>query len=202
MGRDLRVSEFVFGISHTYGLAIIISFVLLMSATACAAPAAPKGASLVQADLSGEVPVYPYTKPLPPAVSSAIDGVYAKIDPDESTPTPCRRCAEYRLEGGTWVLKLDKGTFRFKHTDVGWESNGSFTVSGDRITLFNDPSCTEDVGVYQWSLDQGNLTFKVIQDDCAIGLRAKNLMQMEWRACQPSNREAGISDHWKTPPGC
>jgi hypothetical protein len=164
-----------------------------------------------------DVPPFPYATPLPPPVSSALDGLYSKTVPFEGTPVPCKRCAGYRMEGGVWTLYLDKGIFKVFQRDTDFEAVGSFVVSEDRITFFNDPYCEEDlrmVGIYTWELDaDGSLRLKVIGDPCSIGLRAKNLTSSPWiklaaqpgdtrDPCQPPNREAAVSGHWPEPPEC
>jgi hypothetical protein len=164
-----------------------------------------------------DVPPFPYSAPLPPPVPSELDGLYSKMVPFEGTPVPCKRCAGYRLEGGRWTLYLNKGVFKVFQQDTDFEAVGSFTVSGDRITFFNDPFCEEDLrmlGVYTWTLDAGGaLQLIVVDDSCSIGLRAKNLTSDSWLKepaplaqeidpCQPPNREAAVSDHWKKPANC
>jgi hypothetical protein len=145
---------------------------------------------------------YPFTTPLPPADPTILDGLYTKLDPKQGTPVPCRRCPDYAPEGGLWTLTFDKGIFRVFHTVTGWRSVGSFTVSGNRIMLFNDPTCHEEVGIYTWFLEGGWLTLHVVDDRCAISLRAMNLTNQPWASCQPPSSEAAISDHWPKPPGC
>ena len=164
-----------------------------------------------------EVPPFPYSTPLPPPVPSSLDGLYSKRVPFEGTPTPCKRCAGYRLEGGLWTLYLNKGVFKVFQQDIDFEAVGSFVVSGNHIAFFNDPFCEEDlrmVGTYTWEWDARNdLHLSVITDPCSIGLRAKNLTSTTWvktpllpqeraNACQPPNREAAISDHWRKSPYC
>lgn len=164
-----------------------------------------------------DVPPFAYSTPLPLPVPSILDGLYSKMIPLEGTPAPCKRCAGYRLEGGLWTLYLDKGVYKVFQQETDFEAVGSFAVSGDRITFFNDPFCEENlqmVGTYTWELDARNqLRLKVLDDPCSIGLRAKNLTSVPWvktpfdpkdraDACQPPNREAGITDHWKKPPYC
>lgn len=83
----------------------------------------------------------PWTTPLPPQIATLLDGTYVKTDPRTATPFPCRRCPDYALEGGIWKLSLREGIFRIYYAGNGWRSMGSFTVSGDRIYLFNDPYC-------------------------------------------------------------
>ena len=145
---------------------------------------------------------YPYTTPLPPPTRTILDGVYTKHDLKEATPIPCRRCPDYFPYNGVWKLSLDNGIFRIFHQDTGWRSYASYTVSGDRILLFNDCNCPDFLGVYTWKLEEGALTLRVIEDECAIRLRAMNLASLPWLSCQPPNTEAAVTDHWKKPPGC
>jgi hypothetical protein len=145
---------------------------------------------------------YPYTTPLPPAEPTVLDGTYVKFDPRPGRRAPCRRCPPYPPEGGVWRLSLDDGIFRVVHDAIGWATLGSFTVSEDRIAFFNDPHCYDDVGIYTWQLEAGELTLKVVGDDCAFGLRTESLMALAWKSCQPPSTEAAISNHWPTPVGC
>jgi hypothetical protein len=145
---------------------------------------------------------FPYLRSLPAAAPSPLDGVYVKFDPKAATPVPCLRCPDYAPEGGIWKLSLDDGIFRIYHTVTDWKSIASFTVSGDRVELFNDPTCLDDVGVYTWQLAEGELTFSVVEDKCAILLRAQNLTSIPWQSCQPPNREAAVSGHWPALAGC
>jgi hypothetical protein len=188
----------------------ILTCAALALAAACSSPgprvrtATPEGVSPAAARPTPTVQSspYPYTTPLPPPTPTLLDGLYTKLDPKEGTPVPCRRCPDYAPEGGIWTLYLEKGLFRVFHTVTGWRSVGSFTVSGDRITLFNDPTCHQEVGLYAWTLEAGALTLKVIEDKCAIGLRAMNLTRQPWAACRPPSLEAAVSDHWQMPLGC
>ncbi len=155
-----------------------------------------------------EVPPFAYSGTLPPPVASAVDGLYFKLVEFEGTPTPCKRCAGYKLEGGMWSLYLNKGVFKVFQQNTNFEAIGSFAVTNDHITFFNDPYCDENmrmVGTYAWQKVGGTLTLQVIDDQCAIGLRAKNLTSAGWslkNPCQPLTREAAVSDHWYRPPEC
>ncbi len=163
-----------------------------------------------------EIPPFPYGAPLPPPLPSVLDGLYSKMVPLEGTPVPCKRCAGYRLEGGLWTLYFDKGMFRVFQQDTDFETVGSFVVSGNRLTLFNDPYCDEELktmGIYQWTLEGSTLTLAALDDGCSIHLRAKNLTSAPWvktpidpkeraAACQPPTREAAVTDHWSKPPFC
>ncbi len=145
---------------------------------------------------------YPYTTPLPPAVSTILDGTYTKFDPRPSKRAPCRRCPPYPPEGGVWKLNLDRGVFRVYHDDTGWRTLGSFAASGDRVEFFNDPHCHEDTGIYTWKLDDGELVLGVVEDHCGTNLRARSFTELAWESCQPPSIEAAVSNHWPTPLGC
>jgi len=145
---------------------------------------------------------YPYTIPLAPEESTAIDGTYTKFELKESPPIPCRRCPDYASEGGIWKINFNKGVFRIMHTVTRWKSMGTFILSGDQLILANDPTCQEVIGVYGWRFEKGTLILKVIADPCAIELRGKNLAGLPWLSCQPSNTEAATTDHWLKPAGC
>ena len=146
---------------------------------------------------------YPYTTPLPPALSTVLDGIYTKLDPlgsDQDTlpegrvsmPHPVRegvfwlKPVPYPLAGGAWILQLDKGVFRVFHETSGWRTLGSFTVSGDRIEFFNDPTCYYAVGSYRWALESSQLTLEAIADECdgrvlgGGGLRIMNFTEHPW----------------------
>jgi len=145
---------------------------------------------------------YPYTLPLPFAKATPIDGTYTKIEKKESEPVHCLRCPDYAPEGGLWKLNLNKGVFRIFHQVTGWKDIGSFYLSGDHLVLANDPVCHEIIGVYRWRQAEGKLILEMIDDKCAIGLRAMNLTNLPWLSCQPPNMEAAITEHWSKPPGC
>ncbi len=164
-----------------------------------------------------EVPPFPYSQPLPAPVATAIDGLYSRLIPMEGTPTPCKRCAGYRIEGGVWTLYLDKGVFKVLQRESDFQAVGSYSVNGNQVSFFNDPYCEEDikmVGTYEWQIDaRGSLHLTAQKDPCSIGLRAKNLTASAWvktamseqdrtAACQPPNPEAAVSDHWFKPPYC
>jgi hypothetical protein len=145
---------------------------------------------------------YPYATPLAPAERSAIDGTYVKMQPGDEPAIHCRRCPEYAREAGIWKLNFDRGSYRIYHPSTNFASVGSFTIDQNRITLFNDPTCTNDVGTLEWKLENRTLNFQVVADNCAIELRGKNLASVPWQSCLPPNKEVGISDHWNKPPGC
>jgi hypothetical protein len=145
---------------------------------------------------------FPYALPLPSSTATAIDGVYVKQEPLVADHIPCRRCPDWLNEGGLWKVRFDQGIYRVFYADLGWRTLGSYLVTKDRIIFFNDPCCTQDIGIYQWRLEKGVLTLQVIDDPCAIMLRGRNLSHLPWQCCQPPNIEAAVSGHWNVPMGC
>ncbi len=145
---------------------------------------------------------FSYTLPLPPAASTAIDGVYMKREPLVAERVHCRRCPDWLHEGGLWRMGFDRGVYRVLHVDAGWRTLGSYVVSGDRLVLFNDPYCVEDIGVYAWALGRGVLTLRTIDDPCAIRLRGKNLAHLPWISCQPPRVGGAAAVRWERPAGC
>ena len=75
-------------------------------------------------------------------------------------------------------------------------------MSGNRLTLFNDPTCTEDIGEFSWQVQERKLILIEINDVCAIHLRAKLLTKEPWASCPSPNIEAASIDHWNKPQGC
>lgn len=146
---------------------------------------------------------YPFLRELPPDEPTIVDGAYAKLEPHQGTPSPCRRCAPYRLEGGVWVLSLNRGVFRIHHELWIMRYFGSYSIVGDQIEFYNDPTCTGDVGVYRWSIEEdGALVLEEVDDPCPMGTRPRNLTSRPWRSCRPPNEEAAVTGHWNKPEGC
>ncbi|MFL7870513.1 MAG: hypothetical protein AB8I58_16920 [Anaerolineales bacterium] len=149
-----------------------------------------------------------FTTPLPDESWTPIDGTYAKFDPSEPQWWACRRCADYRPAGGIWKLRFDRGTMRIYYNVTGWRSIASYTVSDDKLYLFNDPYCPQEVGEYtwkledKWGLEDRVLVLSVIKDSCSIDLRGLNLSDIPWDSCQPPNYMTAASDHWHKAPGC
>ena len=144
---------------------------------------------------------FAYTVPLVHK-SSSLDGVYTKRAKKTSAIVPCRRCPDWLPETGIWKIQFKTGTYRIIHKTTGWKSIGTFIVTGDRILFANDPVCPEGLGVYFWKLEKGRLLLSVIDDRCAINLRAKNLTETPWLSCRRPNVEGGITDHRPKPEGC
>ncbi len=177
-----------------------------------------RGVPKVYGDLSTvvEVPPFPFSGALAPAVASPLDGLYYKVIPLTATPTPCKRCAGYRLEGGAWTLYLDKGVYKVFLQQTGFESVGSFAVYGKELALTNDPYCEEDLamtGRYSWEMDGQGLRLTTVEDACSYKLRAQNLTSGAWtrvpgtaseraEQCQAITRGAGPGEECKKPPFC
>jgi len=145
---------------------------------------------------------FPYRVPLPEPRPAEFDGTYVKRVPSTAEPVHCLRCPDYAPEGGLWRMRFDRGVFRILHLASGWKSIATAIAAGDRLLLANDPVCIDDIGLYRWRLDEGRLVLEVIDDPCAIRLRAVNLGGQDWRPCRPPSVEAAVTGHWPEPEGC
>ncbi len=184
------------------GLALlVVSWTACASPTVAPAPSAQATPTDIWKALLERTP-YPYMTPLPPAHVTPLDGTYVKEEQQIGERVHCRRCPDWGHDGGAWKLRFDKGIFIVLHVETGWRGLGSYSVSGDRVMLFNDPVCGDSVGEYVWTRAKGVLTFQEIKDECFIHLRAQNLMWQPWLSCQPPNVEAAVTDHWLKPNGC
>ncbi len=138
---------------------------------------------------------FPHGFPLPEPVQSPLDGTYAKLDESPPQYWTCYRCADYRPMGGIWRLQFDRGVMRVFYQITNWKSIASFSVEGNKLRIFNDPFCPQDMGEYEWSLENGNLTLNAISDGCAFDLRMENLAKQPWLACTASGIQPdGCSD--------
>jgi hypothetical protein len=156
---------------------------------ACAPePSAPAVPTDIRSALFERTP-FPYTTPLPPAQATILDGRYTSDDPSEVTETAGRCAPAYPRHGGLWTLDLDRGIFRLFHEETGWNSLGSFTVSGDRVTFFNDLNCPESVGVYAWRQEAEQLILQVVEDECGFGLRTERFANLPWLPAGPGTNE-------------
>ena len=144
---------------------------------------------------------YPHLLPLPESAPSPLDGTFAKVDPSPPQWWTCYRCADYRPMGGIWRVQFDQGVMRVFYEVTNWKSIASFTVEGNRLQIFNDPFCPQEVGEYEWSIDAGQLTFALIQDGCAFDLRAENLVKQSWTLCSTVQTTEGCIDPPDAPPG-
>lgn len=145
-----------------------------------------------------EVTPIPYASPLPNPNQTPLDGTYTKYDPAYPQWWSCRRCADYRPAGGVWRLQFDRGVMRIYYEVTGWNSLVSYTVSGNRLYLFNDPYCKESTGEYKWQLVDGNLILDVVGDPCSFQLRGQNLSGQLWEGCQVEPDD----ETWQEPRGC
>jgi hypothetical protein len=154
------------------------------AATGTPTPAGlPENAPTNVWDALSQVTPVSYGTPLPEPETSPLDGTYAKYDTAPPQWWSCLRCADYRPAGGAWRLQFDRGVMRIYYEVTGWHSLASYTVSGDRLYLFNDPYCKDMTGEYKWSLEDGSLTLETVGDSCAFQLRERNLSAQTWEAC-------------------
>jgi hypothetical protein len=153
------------------------------------------------ADLLRQTPV-PQATSLPEPLETPLDGTYTSNTAGSAAAQPCQNCEDYINDRGIWRFNLDKGVFRIFHESTGWSSLGSYTVEGERLSLFNDAVCGKVVGRYQWEVANGALKLVALEDTCAEGRRADHLGGAVWAACRPPSHEAAITDHWPKPKGC
>jgi hypothetical protein len=144
---------------------------------------------------------FPHLLPLPVAVPSPLDGTFAKVDPSPPQWWTCYRCADYRPVGGIWRMQFDKGVMRIYYEVTDWKSIASFTVEGNRLTIFNDPFCPQDIGEYEWSLENGFLSLAAVGDGCAFDLRGENLTKQAWTLCTANQPAEGCAAPPDSPPG-
>ena len=147
-----------------------------------------------------EVTPLSYTTPQPDPMQTPLDGTYAKLDPSWPQWWLCRRCADYRPAGGIWKLQFNRGVMRILYDMTGWRSIASYSVIDERLYLFNDPFCPQDVGEYDWRIEDRRVTLEVIDDPCSFGLRAENLSSQPWASC-PLPDEA-LAGEYESPLGC
>jgi hypothetical protein len=144
---------------------------------------------------------YPHKFPLPAETTSPLDGTFAKVDPSPPQWWTCYRCADYRPTGGIWRMQFDKGIMRIYYDVTDWKSIASFTVEENRLKIFNDPFCPQDVGEYEWSIENGLLSLTAIEDGCAFDLRSANLIKQLWAVCSVDRPAEGCTEPPESPPG-
>jgi len=134
-------------------------------------------------ELQEHVP-YPFARPLPPTQATPLDGTYVKVETGGQVHWPCRRCPDFKPEDGLWKIRFNRGVFHIYFPTGDWASTSSYAVAGDRLELFNDPSCIDEIGTYRWRMeDAGQLVLEVEDDSCAIEQRAWNLTSIPWQPC-------------------
>lgn len=148
---------------------------IFLLAAACATAEGPSadspGTAGPSAPSTDEPQAYPYTRPTPPSEVTPLDGTYTRENDRHVVggSGKCRRCPPYRLALGQDVLELERGVFRVSHEGIGYLAVGHYTLTGKQVTLFNDPNCSAERGIYAWSLEDGVLRLEVVEDECAFG---------------------------------
>jgi hypothetical protein len=198
----MRNESFLPAVSTVFAVMVVFTVVARASEARAADGTMPSPtARAIWAGLLERQP-YPYLLPLPEPKRTEIDGTYTKVVVAQAERVHCLRCPDYAPEGGVWKLSFDKGVFRIFHPESKWKSIGTYVVAGNRLLLANDPTCIEGLGLYSWMHNDGQLILEVIDDPCAIRLRAMNLTQLPWIPCRPPNTEAAVTEHWQKPEGC
>ena len=193
-----------------FGLVLLLGLLLLWRSASTAkrrgptttapSPQATAAATSIWNALLEMTPVA-YTTPYPDPVESPLEGIFAKVDLSWPQWWLCRRCADYRPAGGLWKLQFDRGVMRIYYEVTGWRSLASFTVTRDRLYLFNDVYCAE-VGEYTWHLEDESLKLEVVNDACSFQLRGRNLSHQPWAACQPPDAATRTNDYGPISVGC
>jgi hypothetical protein len=191
---------------------VVLTTVVLLIFASCASPPGEPRQQPEEPMMEGEPqdvwselrkqPPYPYHVSLITGSTTPLDGEFVKVDPRPGERAGCRRCPPYPPEGGVWRLALDQGAFYVMHPRTEWKTLGSFSLSGDQITFSNDPHCPQDVGLYNWRVEAGQLILEMVEDECGWELRAKILAAQPWLACQPTSEEAAVTVHWSKPEPC
>jgi hypothetical protein len=141
---------------------------------------------------------YAYSEPAPPEEVTPLDGRYERrvtVKQAGGIPIFCQRCAPWRLDAGEAGLRFEEGRFYADFEPIsqdrpcptcrmppGFAATGHYRVDGSRLEIFNDPSCAEMTGIYQWSIEDGKLLLEVVEDECPfVRLRSKYLTAFPWR---------------------
>ena len=162
---------------------VVALAVALVSCTAGAPETRPSPTGDPGAWRTEESEPYPFVTPVPLRTETPLDGLYGRDYRQGSIPIPCRRCAPYRLDRGPSTLELRAGRFYVRHEAADFSTRGHFLVEEGRLLLFNDPNCPTTTGVYAWTLEDGTLTLKALEDPCAFDLlRARYLSAAPWEA--------------------
>ena len=204
--REYTMNELSRHRLNAWAAGMVAAFLTVFSAVCVLSQPIPSepgkiSSTAMWAELLQRMP-FPYRIPLPELKRTDLDGTYVKVVVSKTERVHCLRCPDYAPEGGSWKLNVDRGIFRIFHPESGWKSIATAIITGDRMVLANDPTCIEDIGVYRWRLEKGRLMVEVIDDPCAIKLRATNLTQQPWLSCRPPNIEAAVTEHWPKPEGC
>lgn len=104
----------------------------------------------------------------------------------QSAPTPL----DGLYASGEYILQLDAGQWSVNEPPRA----GDFTVSGDRLVLFNEEGCPGE-GTYEWTLEGDELTLSKVEDLCAArNVRFPSIQK--WAAVhlwdQPISRGDGL----------
>ena len=141
----------------------------------------------------------------PPRERSPLDGTYLRILTIEAAdgllPFRCLRCPPYFPNAGVSTLVLYRGYYWLDHQLSEFRALGMYTVAGHRITLFNDPWCPQDRGVYRWSYRNGGLAFEALSGACVYEeARANDLSKVPWTKIKPCVYR--IEHLWPGPLSC
>lgn len=126
---------------------------------------------------------YPFTRPVPPLVETALEGVFGRPPTDTYVGPPrarCTRCPPFPKDAGRSVLRFDRGRYYLTQEERPYRTFGHYVISRSHLTLFNDPECGNVRGVYRWRLVGDQLTLTLLFDPCAFGQRARDMTDSVW----------------------
>ena len=136
------------------------------------------------------------TTPVPPALETAMDGLYTRYDASWPQWWHCLRCADYRPAGGLWRLQFERGVMRILYEVTQWRSLASYTIEGNRLFVFNDPNCPYEVGEYTWTLSEAELVLHAVDDSCSFELRSQTLAGQPWSSSSAlGTQESSVDSH-------
>ena len=220
---EAHISRGALGVAVAVALAAFVGGLAMGTTSRPASPPAGPSPSSAEAGSAAShlryratTPRMPYDQalesfdyhPAPPLEETPIDGYYMRIveldevgGPHWGLPFHCRRCPAFRVDPGVETLLLYRGRYWLEHQMSGFRAYGHYEVRGERITIFNDPHCSQVRGRYRWSRTGTALSFRVIEDVCPFeDERPDDLMFSSWIAVRPCR--SGIQYWWPALIGC
>jgi hypothetical protein len=126
---------------------------------------------------------YPFITPVPPLVLTSLEGTFDRPPTDTYVGPPrarCTRCPPFPKDAGRSTLIFDRGRYYLSQEQRLYRTFGHYVISRSHVTLFNDPECGTERGVYRWRLEGSQLTLTTLFDLCAFGQRARDMTDSVW----------------------
>jgi hypothetical protein len=132
---------------------------------------------------------YPFSTPVPPLLPTALEGTFDRPPTDTYVGPPrarCTRCPPFPKDAGRSTLVFDRGRYYLSQEQRPYGTFGHYVISRSHLTLFNDPECGTERGVYRWRLEGNQLKLTVLFDLCAFGQRARDMTDSVWTLVPPA----------------